>query len=234
MANNAYKYFHPKSFRVKKGRYLITNIFKAYEKAEFYKLRSEVFCRELNWVPEKHMETDAYDKNAHYIGVLDIYGGKLLGGLRLLDHESTWMLENEFNMLLNNGTKLMKTGNICEVTRLAVRKTARNTRVDGEKIADAIYQGLFIHCFLSKIRHVYMVVSVQVLRALRMSGLPCEAITSPKIMEDGVAAVVALLDWDKFSSINAVKNPRRWNEYRRLLDSVEMEEPEVTETHDVV
>jgi N-acyl-L-homoserine lactone synthetase len=144
------------------------------------------------------------------------------------------MLENEFKMLLDNAATIIKTSNVCEVTRLTVSKAARRKRVDGEKIADAIYQGLFIHCFLSGIRHVYMVVSVQVLRALRFSGLPCEAITRPKTMEDGVVAVVALLDWDKFRSLNEVKNPERRNEYIKLLGSVEMETTAFQQKHDAV
>ena len=185
-----------------------------------FRLRAQVFCEELKWVGPMPLETDEYDNCASYIAINKTK--HLMGTLRILDHTENWMLEKQFRGLAPDDLVAAKTQDSCEVTRLAVSKACRNIKFEkNASIADALYQGLFVYCISNNIRYVYMVVSTTILRVLRMSGLPCEPISKPQQMEDGVIAVSAKLDWNKFIEVNSLNHSTRLRAYFDALNKAQ-------------
>lgn len=195
---------------------------------DIYRLRAQVFYQELNWVPPTEFETDNYDRNAVYVTVYE--KEVLLGVLRILGADTDWMLQKEFHLLAPKDMNKHKNNSGCEVTRLAVRKICRSTKIgEGLSVADALYQGLFTYCMLNNCRHVYMVVSTIVLRALRLSGLPCREMASPIRMSDGVLAVAACLDWNLFVEQNSLHRPQLLANYIDTLKQVQTNQAEQLE-----
>ncbi|MDH5325266.1 MAG: GNAT family N-acetyltransferase [Gammaproteobacteria bacterium] len=200
---------------------------------DIFRLRARVFFEELNWVPPTKRERDSYDQFAAYVAAYE--KDYLLGTLRIIGPDQPWMLQNEFSMLLPEAATKLKQNNCCEVTRLAVDKIHRASRfTDGWSIADVLYQGLFSCCMLNNYRYVYMVVSVSVLRALRLSGLPCERIAAPQRMADGVWAVAACLDWQTFMVQVSQKSPRMLNAYMDMFKQLRTDSEVSVSVHSVV
>lgn len=182
-----------------------------------YQLRHEVYAEELKWVPEvpSGLEIDKYEENSVSFGVFDDEQ-KLLATLRLIPSTCELMLENEFSSLVSPSHEIMKSSRAAEITRLCVKKDARNTYCEYEfgksTFSLLLYRSLYRHCIDNKVRYLYMVVEYKILRLLCLLGFPCEKIGEPVKMPDGVKAVAALLDWREFEKLNIKKKPAmlRW------------------------
>ena len=168
-----------------------------------YRLRHEVFSRELKWVPcsPDGLEVDPYDSFAQCIGVFDS-GFKLMGHARLIKSPNPFMVEKEFAHLVQEGTALEKGADVAEVTRLCVGREGRFTGV-----SNLLYKGIYQWSLFNGVRHLVMVVEKKYYRLLRLNGFPVRPAYSFLTMPDGVKAAVITLDWREFEELASKKRP---------------------------
>lgn len=172
-----------------------------------FRLRHEVFCEELKWVPvfSDKMERDRYDDFSESIGVFN-ERSELVGNMRLIRVPRPFMIEKEFACMLPRGMKIRKTPDVAEVTRFCVRKDYRAGR-SNLSVPNFLYKGLYHWNLYNGIRYSWMVVDKRYYRLLRLTGLPTEAVGDFVAMPDGVKAAVCLLDWRKFEEKAKNKKP---------------------------
>jgi N-acyl-L-homoserine lactone synthetase len=187
------------------------NIVSCNEIEQAYRLRHEVFSKELTWVPAASdgREVDAYDENAEHFGVFRNH--KILSYLRLVMPSYRFMLEKEFSCLVSPGHEIRKSSDTCEVSRLCVSDVERGTKVESPVgkvgVSMLLYRSVYQWCIRYGVRHLYLVVEYRVYRLLSMLGFPCALVGEPTRMPDGVVAVAALMDWRRFEEINWSRRP---------------------------
>jgi N-acyl-L-homoserine lactone synthetase len=165
-------------------------------------LRAEVFCRELGWTgsPEDRVERDEFDDGSTHIAVLD-EASEVIGAVRMTRSGAPWMLDTVFSALAPE-REISKRSDTAEASRLAVHRRWRGRRLgNGMRACDLLYKAAYVYCRTSGIRYLYMVTSDIVLEHMQRSGLPCQAISAPRQMPDGVRAVTVVLDWDRIRAI---------------------------------
>lgn len=187
------------------------NIAYADEIEQAYRLRHEVFSKELAWVPisSDGREVDAYDVHAEHFGVFRNHC--IASYLRLVMPGYRFMLEKEFSCLVSPGHEIRKASDTCEVSRLCVSHDERGTKVDTAighiGVSMFLYRSVYQWCIRYGVRHLYLVVEHRVFRLLSMLGFPCSLVGEPTRMPDGVVAVAAVMDWRKFEEVNGRKRP---------------------------
>ncbi len=172
-----------------------------------FRLRHEVFCEELNWVPSSPdgMESDRYDEIAQNIGVFDGYAG-LVGYVRLITAPKPFMIEKEFACLLPEDRPVRKSLDTAEVTRLCVKKEARHFG-SNLNASQVLYKGIYQWSLDCGIRHLVMVVEKKYYRLLRLNGFPVRSAGDFLPMGDGVKAGIITLDWRSFEEENRTRKP---------------------------
>lgn len=188
---------------VREGEFVVQPLSMQWEKVLAYGLRHRIFCEELCWVSrtENGLETDDYDRHAISLGLWD-GRQRLLAYLRLIPAGGPFMLEKEFSVMVGRGYTIRKTPDTVEVSRLCVAPEARRDRLVASfgvgSLSLLLYKGVYQWSLRHAVRFLYLVVETKIYRLLRSQGFPCEAIGNPVSMPDGVSAVAALLDWNKF------------------------------------
>lgn len=180
------------------GSFLVKTLTTSEELEESFRLRHEVFCKELMWVPESKdgCEMDFYDSFSERIGVFDP-SGVLAGHARLILPPNRFMVDKEFRALLPEGYIVRKGADSAEVTRLCVRKGGR-APAESVNVSHLLYKGIYQWSLGNGIRHLIMVVEMRYYRLLRLNGFPVEAANRFVKMPDGVRAAVITLDWRRF------------------------------------
>lgn len=177
-----------------------------------YRLRHEIFCEELKWVPVNHekMEIDSYDENATSFGVFDSRD-KLASYLRLLTSEGTFMIEEEFAEMVSSDYIIRHAKDTAEISRLCIAQESRRDLVSTDfgrhSTSVVILKGIYRWCKLHGIRYLYAVTEYKIYRLACAKGFPFKLIGEPKTMPDGVVAVAILLDWEEFEFNNILKRP---------------------------
>ncbi|MBI5644022.1 MAG: GNAT family N-acetyltransferase [Deltaproteobacteria bacterium] len=176
-----------------------------------FRLRHDVFSRELGWVPcaVNGMESDAYDPFSVSIGVFDL-DECIVGYLRITPSPNPFMVEKEFSILLPERAKIKKGPDVAEVTRLCVRRENRNSQLMAN-VANLLYKGLYHWNLGSGVRYSLMVVDNRCYRLLRLTGLPVEANGRFHTMPDGVKAACCTLDWRAFEQGARERKPGFYN-----------------------
>jgi len=191
-----------RTLQFREAGYIVTCPLNSGEKLAAYRLRGDVFRRELRWSgnPCDLLDTDEFDHAAAHIAVLSPQQ-TIIGTLRVIGSAYPWMLDTCFSHLVPPAHILLREANTCEISRLAIVRTERARPItSGVTIADLLYKGLFLYCHAQGIRYGYMVVSRGALKHLRARGLPCVQAGQFTRMPDGVSAVLARLDWVEFLS----------------------------------
>ena len=188
------------------------NIVEIDEVEQSYRLRHEVFAKELGWVPlrEDGLEVDAYDDHAEHFGVFSDF--QLLSYLRVVRSGQMYMLEKEFSCLVSPDHEIRKDSETCEISRLCVHPYHRGAKVltDIGLVGPSLflYRETYWWCREQGVRHLYLVVENRVFRLLKMTGFPCQPVGDAVRMPDGVVAVAALMDWREFEEVNARQRPQ--------------------------
>jgi N-acyl-L-homoserine lactone synthetase len=164
---------------------------------KFYRLRHQIFCKDLNWLPinEQEIEKDSYDN----LNISKNFGAftqseELIGGVRLvLPSNKGFMLENEFRDLIDDNFIPKK--NSLEVTRLGVDKRFKNP--NGAKIALGLYKIFNIWCLENSFQFYYFVAEKKYIRSLQSLNFFVEKIGNPKLKHNVTHA--ALIDVQKTS-----------------------------------
>jgi N-acyl-L-homoserine lactone synthetase len=168
------------------------------EQRKVSELRADVFCRELGWTGSRddRTEHDEFDDGSTHIAVFDEHS-ELIGAVRITRAAAPWMLDTVFAELAP-ATRIKKSVDTAESSRLAVSRKWRGKRVaNGMRACDVIYRAAYLYCRVNAIRQLYLVTSDIVLAHMQRAGLPCEALTAPHVMPDGVRALTVVIDWDR-------------------------------------
>lgn len=193
-----------------------------------YRLRHEVFCDELKWVPRSPdgLEKDAYDSFSSAIGVFD-ETGLIIGHVRLTFAPNPFMVEKEFRGLLPEGVVFKKPADSVEVTRLCVRREIRLNTRSFLKISNLLYKGVYQLSILNNARFLEMVVEKNNYRLLRLTGFPVEVLGGFKTIGEGVEAGVLLLDLRRFEREAGEKKP----EFMRWMSTIQIHNPAQLQLH---
>ncbi|HLA75731.1 MAG TPA: acyl-homoserine-lactone synthase [Gammaproteobacteria bacterium] len=190
------------------GEYCVRSIVSEEDQLKVYRLRHDVFCRTLGWVPpsKDRMEKDDYDLFSPSLGVFSEQDD-LLGSFRFTPPDHPFMLDKEFKALLEDGYQIHKKSNTAEVTRFT-SSAALLYGVSSGHISKLLYKGMYQWSLANNIRYIYHVVEKRFLRALLIAGLPCQPIGAARSFPPaGAESLAALLDWEKFRFQNQVKRP---------------------------
>lgn len=168
---------------------------------ESYRLRSNVFTKELRWAGEEtsNFEVDEFDRYSEHLGVVDD-SGRLVATIRFLSNSSAWLAEKHLAKTLpENFLDLKCSEPTLEVSRMSVDPSVRAVSVDGRwSVVDLLYKGIFRYCMDKSIYKAYASVSLAVLRHLRKSNMPAKQVGPVVRMPDGVRTALIVLDWDSF------------------------------------
>lgn len=193
------------------GEDVTARVLRTQDVEDAYRLRHEVFAKELRWVPlgDDGLEHDVYDAQAKHFGVFR--DRKLLSYLRLVSPEHRYMLEKEFRALVSPDHDIRKAPDTREVSRLCVsfdeRGTKVRTSIGSIGVSMLLYRQVYQWCIPNKVRYLYLVVEYKVLRLLKMFGFPCVLVGEPTRMPDGVVAAAAIMDWREFEAKNQLARP---------------------------
>lgn len=167
------------------------------ELQQTFRLRADVFCRELQWVGSRDVDTerDAIDDDTVHLAASS-KGSGALATVRLTPARAPWMLDHVFRDILPVGIGFHERQQGMDASRLAVAKDARHARLDnGARISDLMYKAAYVFCRISGVRYLYIVTSGVVLRHMTAAGLPCFPLAPAKPMANGVLAIPTVIDW---------------------------------------
>jgi N-acyl-L-homoserine lactone synthetase len=192
----------------KEGVFLVKELTTCEEREAAFRLRHDVFCDELKWVPPspEQMEEYAYDAFAHPIGLFDVRN-QLVGHVRLIHAPRPFMIEKEFSCLVPQDRAIRKTMDTAEVTRLCVKKETRRAGSNTFNVSQLLYKGVYQWSLYNEVRFLVMVVEKKYYRLLRLNSFPVKAADGFLSMGAGVKAGIITLDWRNFEEENEDKNP---------------------------
>ena len=193
---------HYKTIRFDEGPYCIRSLAGREDRLKAGRLRHEVFCQNLKWVPPcaDGLEMDEHDPFAMAIGVFSDTED-LLGVFRFLPHTRPFMLEREFFPLLAAGYRVRKEWDTAEVTRFAVAPNLRQYGISPGHISRLMYKGMYQWSLENDVRYIYVAVEKRFWRALVIAGYPYEPIGPVTALPPaGAESVAAILDWENFRS----------------------------------
>lgn len=184
------------------------------ERVAAYRLRHEVFCTRLKWIPShpSGLERDRYDAFATSVGLFT-KTGRLVGLARFLPPDRPFMLEAEFAVLMDPGYRIRKEADTVELSRLAVASWRRPEDVSPRQLSRILYKGIYQWALANGVRYIYVVVAKRYWRSLEISGIPCKPIGPVKRLPPAcVESVAALLDMEAFHRENRTKRSEflRW------------------------
>jgi acyl homoserine lactone synthase len=192
--------------------FLIKTLRTQEEMEAAFRLRHEVFCDELKWVPSfpDGMERDDYDAFADPIGLFD-EKNELIGHVRLIIAPKPFMIEKEFACLLSKDKPFRKHSNLAESTRICIKKDCRKITVGSFTVAHLLYKAIYQWCLLHDIRFFVTIIEKRYYRYLKMF-FPFESLGKFLPLGDGVLSGIVLMDCRKFELEAQEKRPDffRW------------------------
>lgn len=192
--------------RFREGDFVVKNLDSEMELEQAYRLRYDIFCRELGWVSARDdgREIDAYDNHSISLGVFTEEEG-LIGFVRLIYSYMPMMIEKEFLQLVSPLHNIRKEKDTVEVTRLAVKQPVR--KGSKGKAAMALYKGIYLWSVMNGVRYLYLVVEKKSFRGFKIMGFPCRRIGPVRVLEGGVESLAAIMDWREFEDNSARSSP---------------------------
>ena len=164
-----------------------------------FKLRHDVFAKELGWVAEEedNLEIDKFDFTSNHI--LISQNQKVNAYMRITPQHTPWLLTDTFSFLLNEGKEHKFLDNSVEITRLAVDEKLRRLKLNQQfTLCDMLIKGLLKFSLENNIKHWYIVVSQEIFALLNHRGLDCKQLGKTTIMPDSVRTIAARIDVESF------------------------------------
>ena len=221
---------------LREGKYLFKILTTEDEIQEAYRLRYDVFQKELGWIEENStmLDIDAFDNgNTILMGVFDIENFSLLAQLRVSLPETPFMMEQVFDFLIPD-YKIPKTREVIEISRACTDPASRSkkiiTKYGAYTLSMLLYKGLFQWSLQTEAFLLYMVMDQKLYRLLRFSGFPIHPLHSPHAMPDGVYALTGTLDWREFIERNLKERRPLLNWFTLGIDQQEMYIPPSPQT----
>lgn len=205
---------------IQEGDFRVSILTNADEIRQACLLRDKIFCQELKWTPKTKgpFETDEYDKHAVFFGVFD-RRMKLSAFVRLIPSDAPFMLEKDFESLIDPRHRISKNDDTAEISRLCVAPEARVKTICSSfghySLAVLLLKSVYHWCRRNKKRYLYAVTVRKVHRSFRIRGFPYRSIGVPKLMPDGVVALPVVMDWKEFEAVNRVKRPGMFEWFTR-------------------
>lgn len=211
---------HYATIRFYEGPYCIRSLAGKEDQLKAARLRHEVFCQNLRWVPPcpDGLETDEHDPFSMSMGVFSATE-ELLGVFRFLPPSRRFMLEYEFAPLLAPGYRVRKEWDTAEVTRFTVAPKLWQHGISPGHISRLMYKGMYQWSLENGVRYIYVAVERRFWRALVIAGYPYETIGPVTALPPaGAESVAAILDWENFRSESRRKRST-------FLDWIEARQP---------
>ncbi len=199
------------------GEFLIKTLSTPEEMEAAFRLRHEVFCEELKWVPPSPdgIERDEYDNFAQSIGVFD-GRNHLVCHVRLITPPNRFMIEREFACLLPKDRPFRKTPDMVESTRICVKRTIRNATYMSMPLSHLLYKAMYHWSLHNKVRYLITIVEKRYYVLLKRSKFPFEPIGDFLPLGDGVLSGIISLDWREFDRKISEKRPELFEWFIRL------------------
>lgn len=173
-----------------------------------YRLRHQVYCDILGWVPPNPtgLEIDRYDSFATSVGLFSEENA-LLGLIRLLPSSQPFMLESEFSDLVAPGYRIRKEADTVEITRLTITPFSKGKGLSSRYLS-ILLKGLYQWSVVNEIRYAYLEVEKRFWRVLQFMGFLSTPIGQGKCLPPaGANSVAAILDWEEFRNHNRIHQP---------------------------
>lgn len=178
------------------------------ELLQAYRLRHQVFCENLGWVPPNPtgLEVDRYDSFATFVGLFS-EENTLVGLIRLLPASRPFMLETEFSDLVSPDHRIRKEADTVEISRLAIAPSSKKLGLSSRYLS-FLLKGLYQWTQANEIRYAYLEVEKRFWRVLQAMGFLSMPIGAVKNLPPaGASSMAALLDWELFREHNGVHRP---------------------------
>jgi acyl homoserine lactone synthase len=178
------------------------------EYLQAYRLRHQVFCETLGWVPPNPtgLEIDRYDSFATLLGLFS-EENNLMGLIRLLPPDRPFMLEEEFSDLMAPGYRIRKEVDTAEISRLAIAPSAKERGLSSHYL-NILLKGLYQWALVNEIRYSYLEVEKRFWRILQFLGFLSTPIGPVKSLPPaGANSMAAILDWEAFRFHNRNRQP---------------------------
>ena len=195
--------------KIVEGNYCIRSLSTEADLLKAYRLRYEVFCKTLKWIPEspEQLDMDKYDQGAHLLGVFT-EEGELYAVARIITPDHPYMLETAFAALVDAEHVIRKNFDTAEVTRLTVSPSLKKQwRISPGQISKLLYKGIYQWSVLNYVRYLYLVVEKKFWKALLFTGFPCVPVgLMTRLPPAQVESVAAILDWNRFRHEGTLKH----------------------------
>lgn len=191
----------------KEGDFLIKTLNTQEEMEASFRLRHEVFCDELKWVPSfpDDMERDDYDAFAHHLGLFN-ERRQLIGYVRLIISPDAFMSEKEFACLIAKDKPLEKRASMAESTRICVKTEWRAHKAGDLTMGHLLYKAIYLWCLAHDMRFLLTIIEKRYHRYLKIF-FPFEQLGEFLPLGDGVLSGIVLLDWRNFEALTGEKKP---------------------------
>ncbi len=158
------------------------------EQKAAYKLRYDIFCKDLEWIPENKegLDFDSYDKEALHLGVFS--SGELISYCRIVQGKDNFMLATDFNDLLD--LKEVRSQSI-EMSRLITSKEAGRFQKFAAPLM--MYRRLYQYMTSKELRYCYIVVTKDYLETINKI-FPFKQVGGMIEYKPGIFTVAAYLD----------------------------------------
>jgi len=166
---------------------------------ECFKLRYDVFYKELGWVKDnkEKLEIDKYDSFSKNVVISN--GFKVNAYSRITPADKPWLLKDSFSFLIDEGQSHNFLSSSIEITRFAVDAESRRKRVEGGyTLLDMMIKGLVKYSVEHQIKNWYVVIKEEVSILFRRRGLTCHALGETVVMPDGVRTLAARINVEEF------------------------------------
>ena len=196
--------------KIVEGNYCIRSLTTETDLLKAYRLRYEVFCKTLKWIPEssEQLDMDRYDRGAHLLGVFT-EEEELHAVVRIITPDHPYMLDTAFAALLDADHVIRKNFDTVELTRLTVSPYLNKQGISPGHISRLLYKGIYQWSVLNYVRYLYLVVEKKFWRALLFCGFPCVPVgRMTRLPPAEVESIAGILDINRFRYECALARPQ--------------------------
>jgi N-acyl-L-homoserine lactone synthetase len=168
------------------------------DKEKAYRLRHEVYCKELKWVAESDdgLEFDEFDSNAILVCVENDQQ-QIVGTIRVLDSQHEWLAEKYFSNTLSEGIDSVKKLSAVEVSRNTVLPEFRQKKLteSGITVLDLLFT-MVMECGWNMMQRKNVLVTANPVMSivLRRRGGAMRQIGPLVNMDDGTKVASYMMD----------------------------------------
>lgn len=156
-------------------------------KRDLFKLRYDVYYRELGWVEcDTDQEIDKYDDYSSHLAV-QTPEGQVVGTIRFTHSRYDWMIEDCFPFTVDGDLQSIRQPGYYEASRLAIDPAYRNARFEnGFTVMDMLLAGVLYQCQQQGMETLVIVTTKQMAAILKRRRWHLQALGELVTMPDCV------------------------------------------------